>query len=194
VSGAPRRAVLLDRDGTLLETDDYLCDPAGVRLVEGAAAALGRLADAGWSCVVVTNQSGIARGLVTEADYARVEKAVDAAVRTGGGSLAGSYACFHLPEGTVRRWAKGCDCRKPKPGLLLRAARELGLDLARSICVGDAPRDLEAGRAAGVGACVLVRTGKGRASEAAVAAAGLADGVIDSLADLPAWAERRGAG
>lgn len=189
MTGAPRRAVLLDRDGTLLATDDYLGDPARVELVPGAAAALGRLSEAGWISVVVSNQSGVARGLFTEGDYTRVERAVEGAVRAGGGALAGSYACFHLPEGTVRRWAKGCDCRKPKPGLLLRAARDLGLDLARSICVGDAPRDLEAGRAARVGACVLVRTGKGRASEAAVAAAGLADGVIDSLADLPEWVE-----
>lgn len=192
MSEASRRAVFLDRDGTLLATDEFLGDPAKVTLVPGAAEALGRLADAGWACVVVSNQSGVARGLFTEEDYARVEKAVDGAVRAGGGLLAGSYACFHLPEGTVRRWAKACDCRKPGPGLLRRAAKDLRLDLAKSVCVGDAPRDLEAGRAAGVGACVLVRTGKGRESEAAALEAGLADGVIDSVADLPGWLEGRG--
>jgi D-glycero-D-manno-heptose 1,7-bisphosphate phosphatase len=190
VSAAPRRAVLLDRDGTLLATDVHLADPARVRLVSGAGPALARLGTLGWERIVVTNQSGVARGLLDEARYLRVEAAVLAAVRADGGDLEATYACFHLPGAPDPRWGTACDCRKPLPGLLLRAARERGIDLAASVCVGDAPRDLAAGRAAGVGACVLVRTGKGAESEAEVRAAGLADGVLASVADLPAWLDR----
>jgi D-glycero-D-manno-heptose 1,7-bisphosphate phosphatase len=182
-----RRAILLDRDGTLLETDTYLSDPAKVRLVPGAARALGRLGDVGWKCVVVSNQSGVARGLFTEQEYSAVEQAMVAALRAEGGHLDGSYACFHLPDAPVAKYAKTCECRKPKPGLLLAAARLLGLDLARSVCVGDDLRDLEAGRAAGCWIRVLVRTGKGAGVEKEARDSELADGVIDSLADLPAW-------
>ncbi len=192
MTGRPgRRAVLLDRDGTLLDQDGYLGDPAGVRLLPGAAAALAALGAAGWERVVVTNQSGVARGLFSGEQYRRVEDAVLAAVRAAGGDLEGTFACFHLPAGTVPAFAVACDCRKPAPGLLLRAARERGLDLAGSVAVGDAPRDLEAARAAGCGLAVLVRTGKGRAAEAEVRDRGLADAVLDDLAALPPWLAAR---
>ncbi len=191
MSVTSRRAVLLDRDGTLLATDDFLGDPAGVVLVPGAGEALARLGTIGYQRIVASNQSGVARGLFTEEDHGRVEAAVLAAVRAAGGDLEASYACFHLPEAADPRYAKECDCRKPRPGLLVRAARERGITLTRSVVVGDAIRDLEAGRAAGCGLCVLVRTGKGAASEAEALARGLADGVVDSLADLPGWLAER---
>jgi D-glycero-D-manno-heptose 1,7-bisphosphate phosphatase len=192
VSGAPRRAAFLDRDGTLLATDEHLGDPARVALVPGAAGALARLGRAGLLRVVVSNQSGVARGLFDEARYRLVEEAFLAALRREGGDVDAVYVCHHLPGAAVPRWAEDCDCRKPKPGMILRAAAEHGIDLARSVVVGDAPRDLEAGRAAGAGSCVLVRTGKGRASEAAARKVGLADAVLDSVAELPEWLEGRG--
>lgn len=179
-----RRALFLDRDGTLLETDSYTGDPADVRLVPGAAAALARFGEIGFERIVVTNQSGVARGLFDEAAYRRVEAAILAAVRAGGADLEATYACFHLPGGAVAAYAASCDCRKPRPGLFLQAAAERGLDLAGSAAVGDALRDLEAAAAAGVGRRILVRTGKGRAAEAEAVARGLAHGVIGSLADL----------
>lgn len=192
--GAPRRAVFLDRDGTILDQDGYLGDPAGVRLMPGAADALAALGEAGWLRLVVTNQSGLARGLFTAVDYAAVEASVLAAVRRAGADLEGTWTCPHLPDGSVPGYAVPCDCRKPAPGLLLRAAAERSVDLAASVMVGDSPRDLAAGRAAGCGRCVLVRTGKGAASEAEVKAAALADGVLDSLAALPAWLAAAGGG
>ena len=187
MSAAGRRAVFLDRDGTLLDCDGYLGDPAGVRLLPGAAEALGRIGRAGWLRIVVSNQSGVARNLFSEEDYRRVEAAVLAAVRSGGGDLDAVLVCHHLPGAPNPRWAVACDCRKPGPGLLLRAAAERGIDLAASVMVGDALRDLEAGRAAKVGSCVLVRTGKGRGTEPVARAMGLLDGALPSVADLPAW-------
>ena len=189
-----RRAVLLDRDGTLVDNDGYLGDPGAVRLLPGAAAALRALGAAGWERIVVTNQSGVARGLFSEADYRRVEAAVREAVRREGGDLEGTWACLHPPRGRGDGEGESCACRKPAPGLLRLAATERGLDLARSVAVGDDLRDLEAGLRAGCGAAVLVRTGKGRAVEAVATATGLADAVLESLADLPAWLEARTAG
>jgi D-glycero-D-manno-heptose 1,7-bisphosphate phosphatase len=186
-----RKAVFLDRDGTLVDCDGYLGDPAGVRLLPGAAEALGAIGRAGWLRIVVSNQSGVARGLFTEEQYRRVEGAVLAAVRAGGGDLDAVLVCHHLPGASDPRWAAVCECRKPRPGLLLRAAAERGIDLGASVMVGDALRDLEAGRAAGVGACVLVRTGKGGDTEPVARSLGLLDAAVHSVADLPAWLESR---
>jgi D-glycero-D-manno-heptose 1,7-bisphosphate phosphatase len=191
MSGA--RAVFLDRDGTLLSTDTHLGDPGLIALVPGAADALRRLGEAGWLRFVVSNQSGVARRLFTEEMYRRVEAAFLDAVRAQGGGLEGIYVCHHLPEASDTRYAVACDCRKPKPGMILRAAEEHGIDLVRSVLVGDALRDLDAGRNAGVSACVLVRTGKGRNSERQARALGIADAVLDSVADLPAWLAARDA-
>jgi len=192
VSAEGRRAVFLDRDGTLLATDQHLGDPGMVALVPGAAEALRALGGKGWLRVVVSNQSGVARRLFPEEQYRLVEEAFLAALRRAGGDLEAIYVCHHLPEAADTRWAKDCDCRKPRPGMILRASAEHGIDLRRSVMVGDALRDLDAGRNAGVGACVLVRTGKGRASEGMALGMKLADAVIESVADLPAWLEGRG--
>ncbi len=174
------RAVFLDRDGTLIEGEGYLGDPAGVRAIPGAREAVSLAAERGWLRLVVTNQSGVARGYFSTDDYAAVESAVEAAV----GPLDGSYACFHLPAGSVAPWNVACDCRKPLPGMLLRAAAEWDVDLAGSLLAGDDLRDLEAGRAAGV-TPVLVRTGKGARNEPRLAEAGLGDvRVVDSVLDL----------
>jgi len=180
-----RPAVFLDRDGTLLDQDGYLGDPAGVRAFPGVCEALEEIAAKGWLRLVATNQSGVARGLFTVADYRAVERATADAV----GGVDGSFACFHLPPedgGVVEPWNVACPCRKPLPGLLLRAAAERGVDLARSVLVGDDLRDLQAARAAGV-LPVLVRTGKGRDAESRLVAAGLDDvQVVDDVAGLAA--------
>ena len=156
MTAAGRRAVFVDRDGTLIEEREYLADPAGVALLPGAAAGLRRLAEAGFALVLVTNQSGIARGLYGEAEYARVHARLETLLAAEGVRLDGAYHCPHHPDFTGP-----CACRKPLPGLFTRAAAELGLDLARSCAVGDRLRDvlplLERG-----GRALLVRTGYGR--------------------------------
>lgn len=141
-------AVFLDKDGTLVENVPFNVDVARIRLVPGAGDALRRLAAAGWRLVVVTNQSGIARGLFGEEDLAPVRAHLAAEAGAHGAALDGFYYCPHLPEGQGD-YAIACDCRKPAPGLLRRAARELSIDLAASWLVGDTWMDVGAGRAAG---------------------------------------------
>jgi D-glycero-D-manno-heptose 1,7-bisphosphate phosphatase len=151
-----RAAAFLDRDGTLIEDRHYLRDPADMRLLPGAAGAVRRLNGAGIAAVVVTNQSGIARGLLTEADYAATVERLDALLREAGARLDAHYHCPHLPE-----LSGACDCRKPGALLYRRAADELELDLSRSWWIGDRVRDVMAATTFG-GRGMLVLTGSGR--------------------------------
>ncbi|HKJ92419.1 MAG TPA: HAD family hydrolase [Longimicrobiales bacterium] len=161
----PRPAAFLDRDGTVIVEREYLARPEDVELIPGAAAGLKRLADAGYALVLVSNQSGIARGLYGEADHRAVQARLEALLRDAGVVLDGDYHCPHHPDFTGP-----CDCRKPAPGLFLRAARELGLDLSRSVYIGDRLRDVLPGLERG-GRAFLVRTGYGAAEAAAAPAA-----------------------
>lgn len=133
-----RAAVFLDRDGTLIEDPGYLRDADQVRLLPGAADAVRRLRSSGLATVVVTNQSGIARGLLSEADYAATARRLDELLAAEGARLDGQYHCPHLPEVTGP-----CECRKPGTLLYRRAATELDLDLAGSWWVGNDPRDVQ---------------------------------------------------
>jgi D-glycero-D-manno-heptose 1,7-bisphosphate phosphatase len=154
-----RRAVFLDRDGTLIQEAHYLSDPGGVRLLPGAAAALGRLRAAGYVLVVVTNQSGIARGLYTEDEYRRVAARLDEMLQGAGVSLDATYYCPHHPD-----HGAPCACRKPGTGLYEAATAELGLDASASWYVGDKVSDVVPAATLG-GEGVLVRTGHGRDEE-----------------------------
>jgi D-glycero-D-manno-heptose 1,7-bisphosphate phosphatase len=175
-----RPAVFLDRDGTIIEEKGFLGDPRGVALLPGAAEGLAALERAGFALIVVSNQSGVARGFFDERAVAAVNAAVDAALRAAGGPpIDGWYFCPHGPD-------EGCACRKPAPELLLRAARERGIDLERSFAMGDKPRDLEAGRAAGVRATVLVSAG-GAGEAAALSATRSADFVARDLREAARW-------
>ena len=156
-------AVFLDRDGTISEEMGYIEDPAKYRLLPGAARAIKRLNDMGLPAVLITNQSGPARGLYGEEVVRAVLAEMERQLAREGARLKAVYYCPHLPEGTVPAYAVACDCRKPRPGLFWRAARELSLDLARSYMVGDKPCDIEAARNAGCRS-VLVLTGYGRES------------------------------
>jgi D-glycero-D-manno-heptose 1,7-bisphosphate phosphatase len=144
-----RRAIFLDRDGTLNVDREYVGKPEDVELVPRAAEGARMLADAGFVLVVVSNQSGIARGFFTEKQAAAVDERVASLLGRAGVTIAASYRCPHLPEAPLREYAVLCDCRKPKPGLIERAARELAIDVARSWAVGDRARDIAAGAAAG---------------------------------------------
>jgi D-glycero-D-manno-heptose 1,7-bisphosphate phosphatase len=183
VSGRP--AVFLDRDGTLIEDRHYLRDPDLVRLLPGAADAVRRLDRAGFAVVVVTNQSGIARGLLTEDDYQATARRLEQLLAAGGAGLAGQYHCPHLPE-----ISGPCECRKPGTRLYALAADELSLDLTRSWWVGDRLRDITAAsRFGGRGLLVLAA---GTAAEAESASAqgwpavpDLGAAVDRILADVP---------
>jgi D-glycero-D-manno-heptose 1,7-bisphosphate phosphatase len=168
-----RPAAFVDRDGTIIAEAHYLADPERVVLVPGAAGALARLAAAGYAVVVVTNQSGIARGLYGEAAYRAVQARLEALLAEAGVRLDGVYHCPHHPDFTGP-----CDCRKPATGLFLEAARALDLDLARSVFIGDRLKDVEPARMLG-GTGILVRTGYGAAH---AAQAGAAFAVVADLA------------
>lgn len=152
-----RPAIFFDRDGVLIEDSHYVASVAEVRVIPGAADAVRRAQAAGYAVVVVTNQSGVARGLFPEAQVA----AVHAHIETESGLTFDRWEyCPHHTDGTVPEFTSDCDCRKPKPGMLRRAAAALDLDFARSWIIGDRATDLEAGFAAGCRA-ILVRTGYG---------------------------------
>lgn len=142
-------AVFLDKDGTLVEDVPYNVDPAGIRLMAGAVAGLFALHAAGYRVVVVSNQSGVARGFFEEPALRAVEAKLRELLEDVGVPLAGFYYCPHHPEGVVAPYARRCECRKPAPGLLRRAAADLNLEIAASWMIGDILDDVEAGRAAG---------------------------------------------
>lgn len=147
-----RAAVFLDRDGTLIEEKCYLTRPEQVRVLPGVGAALARLRTAGFVCVVVTNQSAIGRGMMTEADLEHVHVEMLRQLRAAGGELDAIYHCPVAPPDEHPE-------RKPAPGMLLRAAADMQIDLGRSWMIGDQLRDALAGRSAGCRGCFLVRTG-----------------------------------
>jgi D-glycero-D-manno-heptose 1,7-bisphosphate phosphatase len=167
-----RPAVFLDRDGTIIVESDYLADPAGIVLVPGATAALRELAAQGFALIIVTNQSGIARGLYHEEDFQAVQQRLDELLRAEGVEIDAVYHCPHHPD-----FSGPCDCRKPGPGMYRQAQRNLDIDLARSAYVGDRVKDVEpAGIFGGLG--VLVRTGYGVREEATLPEGQL---VVDDL-------------
>jgi len=158
-SGRP--ALFMDRDGCLIEEMGYINHPSRVRVLPRTPEAIARLNAAGIAAVMATNQAGIARGYFSNETLAAVNAELERQLGALGARLDALYVCTHHPTAGEPPYRETCECRKPKPGLLLRAAAELGLDLSRSIMVGDKPSDVEAGQAAGA-ATVLVLTGYGR--------------------------------
>lgn len=156
----PRPAIFLDRDGVVIEDAHYVGSPDRVRLLPGAAESIAALNRAGWPVVIVTNQAGVARGLFPAEAVGVVHTHLAALLASYRARVDAFYFCPHHPDGEVEAYRAACDCRKPRPGMLLRAAGELGLDLAASWMVGDRVSDLEAGAAAGT-RTILVRTGYG---------------------------------
>jgi len=143
------KALFLDRDGTLVHPRHYPSRPADLLLYEGIGPLLRGVREAGLRLVVITNQSGLARGLFTEGDLDLMHAHLSAELARFGVRLDGVYHCPHHIEGTIPGLAVACDCRKPQPGMLLRAAADLDLDLTRSWFVGDILDDVEAGARAG---------------------------------------------
>ena len=154
MSGRP--AAFLDRDGVLNEDRGYVHRWEDFAFLPGVIDALRRLQQKGYLLVVITNQSAVARGLCAETDVLALHERMRAFLHGQGIELAGIYYCPHHPQGSVSDYAIVCSCRKPEPGMILRAAREHGIDLSRSLLVGDKISDLEAGRAAGIPSLYLV--------------------------------------
>ena len=150
-----RAAIFLDRDGTLVETRHYPSRPEDFVLYEGLGAELKALQHAGFLLVLITNQSGLARGYFGWAELERMHETLLATLHRQGVTIDGIYVCPHHPEGTIGELAIECDCRKPQPGLLLRAARELDLDLQASWFIGDILDDVQAGHLAGCRSVLL---------------------------------------
>jgi D-glycero-D-manno-heptose 1,7-bisphosphate phosphatase len=183
-----RAAVFLDRDGTLIEERGYIDRLALLSVFPWSGDAVRLLNRAGFAVVVITNQSGIARGLLDETFLSEVHRTIDA--RLAPGRIDGYFFCPHLRDAADVRYRAECDCRKPKPGLIDRAARALDLDVARSFMVGDRWRDVECGRAAGARS-ILVRTGHGAHEEQRVTAAVQADAILNNLMEAVGWILRR---
>ena len=159
--GSLKPAVFLDRDGTINIEKDYLYRIEDFEFIPGAPEAIKRLKDAGYLVIVVTNQSGVARGYYSIEDVDRLHEHIQAELAKYGTSVDAFYSCPHHPTEGVNEYVGECDCRKPEPGMLLQAARELRLDLGRSHMVGDKISDVMAGVAARCKTSSLVLTGHG---------------------------------
>ncbi len=194
MSGRP--AVLLDRDGTLIEDHGYIGRVDRMRVYPYAVEALRVLQEAGFALVLVTNQAGVAREVFPETFLAEAHGWLRAHFAAGGVRFDGVYYCPHHPDGTLEPYRQRCECRKPRPGMALRAASDLGLDLSRSFVVGD--KWLDVGLANNVGARgILVRTGYGLAEEAHPVAGVTPAAVVDHVHAAATWIldrQRAGAG
>ncbi|MCQ2379589.1 MAG: HAD family hydrolase [Victivallaceae bacterium] len=173
-----RRALFLDRDGVVIKQIAYLKDAALAELEKGVADGIKRIHEAGHLAVVITNQSGIARGMFTMEDVERIhDKIQKMLLETNGERIDAFYICPHHPSFDL-----DCDCRKPKPGLILQAARELDIDISKSTMCGDKFDDLLCGRNAGCMESVMVRTGYGEKESPKAVEAGFP--VVDGFREL----------
>lgn len=184
-----RPAIFLDRDGTLNEDVGHLDRFERLTLFPWSLDAVRLLRRAGYAVVVVTNQEGVARGLVTESFVGEVRRFIDRRLALLGERLDGHYHCPHAPHAALSAYRRVCDCRKPGPGLVHRASRELDLDVGRSVVVGDKWSDVALARATGARA-ILLRTGYGRSQEQAPPAGPGPDAVTDTLMDAASWVLR----
>lgn len=180
-------AAFLDRDGTIIELVHHLTLPEQVALIDGAAEGIGMLQAAGYSCVVVTNQSVVGRGMIDQAGLDLVHQEVERQLSASGVRLDGIYSCPAPPRGADALEIEHPD-RKPSPGMLLRAAADLNLDLKRSWMIGDSLSDMLAGRLAGCQGTVLVRSANERQTDPDHLAI---DHVAENLRAAAAWITSR---
>jgi D-glycero-D-manno-heptose 1,7-bisphosphate phosphatase len=181
-----RPAVFLDRDGTLIEERGYLDRLDLLVLFPWTADAIRLLNRAGFATVVVTNQSAIGRGIVDEPFVHEVHAALDARLAAGGARIDRYYFCPHHPDATVEPYRCSCRCRKPGPGMIEQACREMDIDLQRSVMVGDRWLDVACGQAAGARS-LLVRTGHGGHEEANAPDGTRADAILNNLMEAAGW-------
>ena len=183
-------AVFLDRDGTLIEDIGYLRFAREVAVYPWSVDAVRALNQAGLAVVVTTNQSGVARGILTEPMIEEVHRHLSMLLDAGGARIDAYYYCLHHPEATVAAYRSCCDCRKPGCGMIERASADLDLDPARSFGVGDKWIDVGAARAAGARG-ILVRTGSGATEETEPPPDLAADAVVDNLVEAVSWILRQ---
>ena len=187
-----RPAVFLDRDGTLIEERGYLDRMELLDLFPWTADALRLLKRAGYTLVVVTNQSAIARGIIDEAFLNQVHQEMSARLARGGAAIDGYYHCPHLADAPIERYRQHCRCRKPGPGMIEQACRDLGLDPSRSFLIGDRWLDVACGAAAGT-RTIRVRTGHGAAESVSPPVNVKADMILDNLMEAAGWILRNSA-
>ena len=185
---ALRPAVFLDRDGTLNEDIGFMDRMEALALFPWTADAIRLLNRAGFCTVVTTNQSAVARGLIDEAFLHGVHNEIDRRLARGDARIDRYFYCPHHPEAPLEAYRRVCECRKPQPGMILAAARELGLDLTRSVMVGDRRLDVASGHAAGTRA-ILVRTGLGAIEEEDLVedVGGQPDAILNNLMEAVGW-------
>jgi len=179
-----RPAVFIDRDGTLIEEHGYLVRLDMLSVFPWSADAIRLLNRAGFATVVITNQAAVARGMIDEGFVATVHRELDA--RLGRARVDAYYYCPHLEAAPVERYRQACSCRKPEPGMILRACRDLDIDPRRSFMVGDRWLDIVCGQRAGTRS-ILVRTGHGREEEEAPQDGVRADAILNNLMEAVAW-------
>ena len=182
----PRRAVFLDRDGTLVEEAGYLDRLERLVFFPYSVDAVRLLNRADLAVVIVTNQAGIARGIFKETFVAEAHRHITTRLGAGGARVEAFYYCPHHPEAVIGAYRQTCDCRKPQPGLLKRAAADLGLALDQSFVIGDRWHDLEAGQRVGARG-VLVRTGYGKTEEAAPQPSVAPAAIVNNLMEAVSW-------
>ncbi len=175
-----RKAVFLDRDGTLNDDPGYLSRPEQMTLLPGVGEALSALKQGGFLLIVVSNQSGVGRGLIPQGALPKIHQKLQDLLAPFNVAIDHFELCFHHPD-------EDCDCRKPKPKLILDAAQRLGVDLSLSYMVGDKRTDIEAGQAAGCQASLLVRTGEGKNAEKNLDPSSRPQFAGDSLIAVAAW-------
>ncbi len=180
-----KAAIFLDRDGVINVEKDYVHTIDDFEFIEDVIDALKILQDKGYLLVVVTNQSGIARGYYTEDEFLKLTEWMDWCLIDRGVELAGIYYCPHHPTAGVGKYRCDCDCRKPKPGLILEAARANNIDLSKSIMVGDKVSDVVCGKAAGIKENYLVRTGHALTEEDENQATAVYDDLMTLAKKLP---------
>lgn len=155
------KAVFLDKDGTIIEDVGYMQTPEQIRFIPGSIEAIKMLNEAGYKVVIISNQAGVARGLVTEDMLQTIDKVLHKRILNGGAHVDGIYYCPHHPEYGVYPYKQVCECRKPHPGLIKRAQRDLEINLSQSYMIGDKATDIEAGKRAGT-KTIFVLTGQGK--------------------------------
>ena len=174
-------AVFLDRDGVINVDRGYVHKRDEFEYIDGVFDAVKKCKDMGYLLVLVTNQSGIARGMFTEEQFETLTEWMDWNFAENDIDFDGIYYCPHHPEATVEQYKEECDCRKPSPGMFMSAQSFLDIDMENSVMIGDKKEDMMAAQAAGVGTRILVRTGKEITAEGEA----LATTVLDSIADVP---------
>jgi D-glycero-D-manno-heptose 1,7-bisphosphate phosphatase len=149
MTSGSNKAIFIDKDGTLIPDIPYNVDPGKISLQEGALAGLHQLQEAGYLLIIISNQSGVARGIFKEEALIHVQHKIESLLAEKGVVLNGFYYCPHYPDSSIKEYSVECDCRKPQPGMLLKAALDFNIDLTRSWMIGDILNDVEAGKKAG---------------------------------------------